>query len=175
MSSNPNPGTPGSEQKSTLADAPFDDPEADSILRSSDGVDFHVHTFFISLVSPVFRDMFTLPENPEEDSRKVVDLSETSHILYRLLPWCDPRASAKSTRHLDMSLSDISEVLRTTDKYQMDGLPRHISVQMWRHVEQEPVRVYATACRYTAAEWARIVPRDAAKQTLKGPITFTLA
>lgn len=117
--------------------------------------------------------MFTLPENPEEDSRKVVDLSETSHILYRLLPWCDPRASAKSTRHLDMSLSDISEVLRTTDKYQMDGLPRQIFVQMWRHVEQEPVRVYAIACRYTAAEWARIVARAAAKQTLKGPITFS--
>lgn len=46
----------------TIASPPFDDPEADIILRSSDNVDFHVYKFLLSLVSPVFKSMFALPQ-----------------------------------------------------------------------------------------------------------------
>ena len=36
--------------------------DADCILRSSDGVDFHVVRFILRRASPVFKDMFSIPQ-----------------------------------------------------------------------------------------------------------------
>lgn len=40
---------------------PFDDVDADTILRSADNLDFRVYRVILSKASPVFRDMFTFP------------------------------------------------------------------------------------------------------------------
>lgn len=37
-----------------VASAPFNKPSADVILRTSDGVDFHVHKMLLSLASSFF-------------------------------------------------------------------------------------------------------------------------
>ena len=67
-----------------VADAPFDHSLADVILRSSDKIDFRVFKLFLSLASPVFETMFSLPQptegvNPDEgttDKLPVMPLSE---------------------------------------------------------------------------------------------------
>ncbi|EIW75069.1 hypothetical protein CONPUDRAFT_66183, partial [Coniophora puteana RWD-64-598 SS2] len=44
------------------AKAPFDDPEAEIILRSSDNVEFRVFKSFLAFSSSIFRDMLSLPQ-----------------------------------------------------------------------------------------------------------------
>src|SRR6266853_2118556 len=56
----------------TLAKAPFNDPRADMILQSSDGVLFRVFKIMLSFASPDFSDMFSIPP----PSSKNVDLEE---------------------------------------------------------------------------------------------------
>ncbi|KAF9240602.1 hypothetical protein BU15DRAFT_73833 [Melanogaster broomeanus] len=51
----------------STAPEPFDNIDADVILRSSDNVDFRVFKIILSLTSPVFKDMFTLPQ-PDNQS-----------------------------------------------------------------------------------------------------------
>jgi BTB/POZ domain len=69
---------------------PFDDDDADVILRSSDRVDFLVYKVILSKASPVFKTMFSLPQpanaaNIPPDSRPIIDLAETHRILATLL------------------------------------------------------------------------------------------
>jgi len=40
-------------------------PDADVILRASGGKEFHAHKLVLSLASPVFRDMFSVPQPPQ--------------------------------------------------------------------------------------------------------------
>src|SRR6267154_1584417 len=69
-----------------LAEAPFDHAQADLILRSSDEVHFRAFKNILSLASPIFADMFSIPSpsSPSEkphDEVQVVPLSEHSIAL----------------------------------------------------------------------------------------------
>jgi BTB/POZ domain len=74
---------PSNNSQSPDADAPFNNLKADVILRSADNVDFRVFKSILSLSSPIFDDMFALPQvsgadnrNEMEDSLSVVQLAE---------------------------------------------------------------------------------------------------
>lgn len=58
---------PESPKTFTDGPAPFDDPSADIIIRSSEGVDFRTYKLLLSLASPFFKGMFDVPRlaNPE--------------------------------------------------------------------------------------------------------------
>lgn len=104
----------------TKASWPFDDPNAEVILRSSDNVDFRVFRCNLSLASPVFKDMFTLgapvhgehPPNPS--SLPVVPLSETGSALDTLLRLIYPLKTPK----LD-SVGDIKALVAAVVKYDL--------------------------------------------------------
>jgi hypothetical protein len=69
---------------------PFDVPGANLIIRSSDLVDFRVHTPVLAMASSVFTDLFSLPQPPSSDSESddefpVVKLSEDSELLHSLV------------------------------------------------------------------------------------------
>ena len=49
-----------------LAKAPFDDLQADLILQSSDKVHFRVFKPILSIASPIFKDMFSIPSPPSQ-------------------------------------------------------------------------------------------------------------
>jgi len=72
----------------------LDHPDADFIIRSSDGVDFHVHALLLRLASPIFNDMFALPRTPDIDETKdglpIVDLAEDGRTIQILLSSCYP-------------------------------------------------------------------------------------
>lgn len=60
---------------------PFDSTDADVILRSSDGTDFHLHRVILSLVSPVLGAMFSLPQPDPAPKVPVVQVAEGAAML----------------------------------------------------------------------------------------------
>ncbi|KAF8992045.1 hypothetical protein BDQ17DRAFT_1460362 [Cyathus striatus] len=72
------------------AEEPFDDIQSsDTILRTSDGVNFYIHRIILILGSPFFRDMFSLPQPASIDTEKpIIDITENSKTLDSLLRLC---------------------------------------------------------------------------------------
>ncbi|RDB23489.1 hypothetical protein Hypma_008958 [Hypsizygus marmoreus] len=68
-------------------------------VRTSDQVDFYVHKFLLSLVSPVLATTFSLPQIIQSDGdsdevvgdHHVVFMGEDRTSLFALLTWCDSR------------------------------------------------------------------------------------
>ncbi|KAI9064030.1 hypothetical protein FKP32DRAFT_1531144, partial [Trametes sanguinea] len=72
--------------------SPFDQPSADIVIRSSDSVDFHVHTQILAQASPFFATMLSLPQpshqrsdvpsganaQPDADANPETDAQDTS-------------------------------------------------------------------------------------------------
>lgn len=160
------PGT----TKSTTAFPPFDDPNADFIIRSSDGIHFHVHKLLLSLFSSVFEGMFAIPNTAKQeynDNRPCVSVSDDGHRLGCLLSWCDPRCMRSIT-----SLDDLRTTLEMADKYGMDCIINLVEKTMLSTgtkelMESEPLKLFAIAIRFRL----EILAFEAVKKTLQVPLT----
>ncbi|KAJ6568699.1 hypothetical protein B0H19DRAFT_989184 [Mycena capillaripes] len=143
---------------------PFDDTGADTILRASDGVDFHVYRQVLSLSSPFFKDLFSIPQPESEPEVPVIPVAESSHLLDRLLRMFYPGTDSLLAVEGVDELAEIIELL--VSKYEIQFaiplLQRHLRAYM----ETNPLAVYAIACRY---RWA-----DLAKATAKLSLKFSL-
>jgi hypothetical protein len=72
----------------TSAPPTFDVPDANIIIRSSDFVDFRVHKSVLTMTSPFFNDLLSLPQPSDSetfDGLPVIQLSEDSEILNTLV------------------------------------------------------------------------------------------
>ncbi|KAJ6584804.1 hypothetical protein B0H19DRAFT_1106674 [Mycena capillaripes] len=150
----------------TVAASPYDDPaHADLILQSSDNVNFFVYRLILSLVSPVFKDMFAMPQPSEStvESHPVIPVAEDSTTLYRILTWCDPRVADK------YCMENITKRVGEMLAFGLDGLCPSGSGS---------VRVYAIAIRYNLtalahkaakcslnAKWEDLMTEDAPELT----------
>ncbi|KAI0057449.1 hypothetical protein BV25DRAFT_1841665 [Artomyces pyxidatus] len=154
------------------ADPPFNDIDADIILRSSDKVDFHVHKLFLSKASPFFRDMVSLPQTndsfPVDEARNglfVLPLEEDASAIDMMLRFCYPRSCCPEEPHLD-GFDDLKHAMQMASKYQLDVMERAVLLRLEVDPEvQHPERLYATA-------WAlglRDVVLAAAKLSLRHP------
>ncbi|KAF7369608.1 BTB domain-containing protein [Mycena venus] len=93
MSSLPPPSSLPADTVSVIVPtSPFHSPDTDVILRSSAGADFRSYRAVLSMVSPVFRDMFTLPQHTSASALPVVEVSETAAVLDRALRFFRPGA-----------------------------------------------------------------------------------
>lgn len=165
----------------TVANPPFDDPDADTILRSSDTIDFHVHKILLSLVSPVFKSMFSLPQSSPGDENNdasfknidgrdlpIISLAENGELLRKLLTWCDPRCIPASTAPLDIDI-----VIRLADKYDMDVVSsraRHLlklKSESWSYTPPESLRTYAIACTHGFEDIARVAAKGVLRQSVE--------
>ncbi|KAJ6518940.1 hypothetical protein C8R45DRAFT_949809 [Mycena sanguinolenta] len=54
----------------TNAPPPFDDPNADIVIRTVENVDFRTHRFLLCLASPFFKEMFDIPQPVATDAEK---------------------------------------------------------------------------------------------------------
>lgn len=150
------------EQNST-AKAPFDNQavDCDIILRSSDGVNFHVFKLILSLVSPVFQGMFMLPQDISQSdvsSVPIVPMAESSTILESLLLLCYPAATPTFN-----SLEDAKAVLDAARKYVMiTALSRAKDLVFGQFMPVDPLGLYALSCMFGWQQHARM----AATQTL---------
>ncbi|EIW63242.1 uncharacterized protein TRAVEDRAFT_112862 [Trametes versicolor FP-101664 SS1] len=139
------------------------DPDADVIFRSCDAVDFRLHKLILHKASPVFRDMFGLPEDPAQRGiPQTVAMTEDAMTLQDLLSFCYP-FPRPDFQNLDRLLS----VLRASLKYDMAFLVGELGRHLKLFVPAEPLRVYAIA--YTMLDDADLA-RAAAKQLLHDPL-----
>ena len=142
----------------------FDAPDADAILRSSDGKEFRVHRLILSLTSPVFQGMLSLPQ-PAESASQIpsIDVSESSDVLQPFIQYLYPRFPPK--------ISDISmwaALYTIADKYNAEvvmGPLRDMLIP--RFLETSPMRVYALASHWGFEEEAK----NASRRTLTMDIT----
>ncbi|KAG2103127.1 uncharacterized protein F5147DRAFT_762403 [Suillus discolor] len=131
------------------AQAPFDDHNCDIILRSADGVDFHVYKLILSLMSPVFKDMFSLPQ-PESESQSdvssvpIINVIEGSTTLESLLLLCYPAATPTFR-----SLDDAKVVMKAASKYDMQAaLSRAGDLAMAQFFPNNFLELYALSCQF---------------------------
>jgi hypothetical protein len=169
-----------SEPVITLAKAPFDDPNAEIILRSSDNVDFYVFKLFLSFSSSVFRDMFFIPqpvdnglgssgfsEQTQKDGLPVISMTEPSEVVEKLLMFCYPKWGAEPVME---DLDEVQTILVAANKYDMEGVRGHIQkiLMASKALEDEigHLRVFGIACRYGMKEAAM----EAMRRTLNHPV-----
>ncbi|KAJ7277258.1 hypothetical protein C8J57DRAFT_1176729 [Mycena rebaudengoi] len=95
----------------------------DFILRSCNGVDFHVHKDMLKLVSGCFEGMFSLPGgdgNPcplARDGKPVVAFPEPDSLLYRLLSFAYPAQSPEPYTLGESDLDGVVALHKAADKY----------------------------------------------------------
>ena len=128
----------------------FNVPGGDIILRAHGppNRDFQVHKLILSLASPIFRDMFNVPEpRPESDVRSeaviVVDVIDPPRALELVLKLIYPLLPP-SVDSLDLLI----ESLVITDKYNIEGARARLRQQLPNFVNEAPLRVYAIASRF---------------------------
>ncbi|KAH9169857.1 hypothetical protein EDB89DRAFT_1376992 [Lactarius sanguifluus] len=146
---------------------PFDDTDADTILRSADDLDFRVYRVILSKASPVFRDMFTFPhpgpcskyniddDDDHKDGLPLVRLPESSMtlsmLLYAIYPVSPPHASppyaAQGRGQDDGTLDTLTEAWLAADKYEVSGLRDALTARLQTHalMARQPLRMFGVA------------------------------
>ncbi|KAF8869767.1 hypothetical protein BD779DRAFT_1583874 [Infundibulicybe gibba] len=151
-------------QSQTTKDSYFDGSAGDTdiILRSSDNVEFHTHRILLSLASPVFRDMFTLPQDSTMKSdagaiQHIIPMAETSSTLRHFLTWCDP-----GTEFICDKWTDVTDILELTDKYDTAALQNMIKkvIISGEWIQTNPLSVYAIAIRYRFCDLVRLAAKS---------------
>ncbi|TFY54143.1 hypothetical protein EVG20_g9833 [Dentipellis fragilis] len=112
MSSEPNGPSPMSSPispTSSLTDSELDYADGDIIFRSSDGAQFRLHKLILKTASPVFDDMFSMPQPSsskvdgekatQEDIVPIIDMQEDEEVLTTLFSFCYPRPWPSNSAH----------------------------------------------------------------------------
>ncbi|KIM90348.1 hypothetical protein PILCRDRAFT_41804, partial [Piloderma croceum F 1598] len=133
-------------------EAPFDRPDADVIIRSSDNVDFRVLKLLLSLASPFFDDMFGLPQGTigaihekqeTRDDLPVIQITENSQVVTILLKLCYPITIAPAPA-LD-SVEMVLAVMEAAIKYGIEEVELYVREALIKPplVEENPTQVFA--------------------------------
>lgn len=140
-------------------------PDADIILRASEGKEFHAHKVVLSLASPVFRDMFSVPQPPPAKSSKlpIVDVHDPPEALEIFLQIIYP------TRNPVIHDVDIlASVLHLADKYDAkDTLDVHKDYLPSTYSDLSPIQMYAILCACGREGEAGVVARRIPFASLK--------
>ncbi|KAH8093110.1 hypothetical protein BXZ70DRAFT_993044, partial [Cristinia sonorae] len=158
----------------TIATAPFDDKNADVILRTSDNVDFYVYKVVLGLASPLFKDTFSLSQPPPQANEPttngellpVVPFTENSATIDYLLRLCYPITDPIQPT----DLLAVARHLEAAAKYELLEATELLRTSLRTFISSQPLRVYAVACRRTVAleeeanlaahAWRESCPKD---------------
>ncbi len=159
----------------TDAGAPFNYPDAEIILRSSDQVDFRVFKLFLSLASPVFKDMFatsaasTGGDNSDDtkDGLPIIPVTERGAIRSEtLLIMCYPMAIIDPP--VVTELKSLHLLLGAAIKYDVQRVEKY--ARGWlvepHFLATDPLWVFAIACRWNLEEEARVAAKFAVGQPI---------
>ena len=130
---------------------PFDEGDADATLRTSDNVEFGVHRVILSLASPIFKDMFSMPQ-PQTGGSDPIPVAEDETTLDTFLRICYPIQNAKPT-----SLAQIRRVLAAAVKYDVPLVADQMrdALVAPEFLELQPLVVFTIACVFHMEEVAQ--------------------
>ena len=149
--------TPISLEQKTAA-APFDRPPTDLVLKSSDGVYFHVFSQILVTASQIFDNIITDAQSSSPSSHPsatpntpVVSLVEHSTVLDALLRIIYPIGNAPHTHILD----EIPPLLDAALKYMMAWPTSVLTNELLAFAQDRPLQVWAIGCRFGLEAVAR--------------------
>ena len=121
-------------------------PDADVILRASEGEEFHAHKLILSLASPVFRDMFSVPQPPPAESSNselpIVDVDDPPEAIKAFLQIIYPTRNP-----LIDDVETLASVLRLADKYDAkDVIDIHRDHLPSTYDDLSPIEIYVLLC-----------------------------
>ena len=119
-------------------------PDADIILRASGGKEFHAHKLILSLASPVFRGMFSVPQPPPIESTQlpIIEVSDPPEALEMFLQIIYPTHNP-----LINNVGTLASVLRLADKYDAKAvLDVHKDYLLSTPSDFPPIQTYAILC-----------------------------
>ena len=143
----------------TFALAPFDNPVADVVLRSRDGVHFRVRSAILLEASPVFAELLAVwssstdidkYDGPAFEGQPLVEVTEDSDVIDPLLRLCYPTADPVLA-----DLEDIRPVLAAAIRYRMEEAIMLLKKILLSYLEEQPWRVWAHACLLRLEDEAR--------------------
>ncbi|KAJ7907048.1 hypothetical protein B0H13DRAFT_2662557 [Mycena leptocephala] len=152
MSDKPTPIKDALAPFSGAADTLTDSHPPDFILRSSDGVDFHVHREILKFASDCFDAMFSVagsdgdPTALLRDGKPILVLPEPESALYRLL--C-PAYPARSPEQYTLGVEDLDGLVAVHEaahKYQFICVQRLIERMLDNPtlIDAQPHRLFVT-------------------------------
>ena len=134
--------------------------DADIIIRAAGTLDFRAHKCILSLVSPVFKDMFTVPQPPIVTPGILphVDVVESAKTWEMILRTIYPMSTPIIT-----SLDDLESLLLAAKKYEMQFVTdsHKWNFRNRRFILRDPLYLYAIACACGLEDWAKYVARNA--------------
>ena len=142
--------------------------DADVIIRTAESHEFRVHKPILSLVSPIFRDMFTLPQPQSTDTPDILphfDVDESAetweNIFRTIYPMPNPVVD---------NIDDLESLLLTAMKYEIQSVIdiHKTSLERRAFIREDPLRLYAIACSCGLDEQAKYVTRNAELLTVTG-------
>jgi len=131
--------------------------DADAVIRAAGTRDFRVHKVILSLVSPVFKDMFTLPQ-PASDTLPHIDVQESpetwSNILHTIYRMPNPTIN---------NLDDLGSLLLAAKKYDIQFIidVHEKGFENREFIKENPLRLYGIACACELEDQAEYVARHA--------------
>ena len=131
--------------------------------------DFRVHKFILSLASSVFKDMFTLPEPPDQNHPEspevpVVDVSDPPKIIDTILRLIYPGVEPPKIS----DVSTLSALFSTADKYNITSIYPVLKESMKSFLPRDSFTVYLIACRLGLLEEAKEAARVSALSSMSG-------
>uniref|UniRef100_A0A0W0GEC4 BTB domain-containing protein n=1 Tax=Moniliophthora roreri TaxID=221103 RepID=A0A0W0GEC4_MONRR len=169
----------------------FQSPEADIVLRSSDGIYFRLYSYTLRTTSGWFHDMFSLPQCAPSTSNspylhqneswsgsqstlasettiaetEEIPTNETSEVLAIFFLLLAGRPAPKGPLYNWGNFDLIERVLTLAENWDAPGPISHIraGIISTELLERDPLRVYAIACHF---EW-EMERQLAAKHTLQ--------
>ena len=120
--------------------------DADIILRSPNGVEFHVHKVILAFASPYFKHMFLLPS--KDGQSLLLDVPESDQIWESLLRLCYP-IDAPS-----LNIDTIADLTAAAIKYEFSYAIKFMGKELRRYIGSNALDVFAIAYRLELLEEA---------------------
>lgn len=143
----------------------FSSSDGDVTLGAKGGTLFCVHSYTLKTTSGWFRAMFSLPQDSTPSTPVVIHLEEDVQVLESLLRMICGLPILRPD-----SYDTVDSLLYAAEKYDMPGpasIIRHLV--MTPPLTDEPLRLYAIACRYGWEEEAKIASEGTLQYDLHAP------
>ena len=138
----------------------FTTSDGDIILHASTDSgpkhDFRAHKFILSLASPVFKDIFTLPQpsgqkQDGESDIHTVDIPDSPKVIDIILRFIYPGVEPPNITNL----STLTALFSATDKYNIASMLPILRQSLKTFLPGDSFEVYIIACRFGLSEEAK--------------------